>query len=114
MLFRHTKNGRLSLFNSLIDVDGNSEIGEKVFRCDSVHLAGAVSLRLEEGYDYKSPANPDISDCEVKLRNITILTPDNSTNGKCLHLVNCDRFDISGCVLVSSSRSTDLAPYPAR
>ena len=55
-----------------------------------------------------------ISDCQVRLRNITILTSDNSTNGKCLHLENCAMFEISGCVLVSSSRSTDLAPYPSR
>ena len=91
-IFRHTKNGRLSLFNSLIDIDGNSEIGEKVFRCDSVQL----------------------SECEVRLRNLTILTPDSSTNGKCLHLLNCARFEISGCVLQSCSASTDLAPYPDR
>ena len=73
-----------------------------------------VGLRQHQEDSYQSPAYPDISDCEVKLRNITILTPDNSTNGKCLHLVNCAMFEISSCVLVSGSRSTDMAPYPAR
>ena len=55
-----------------------------------------------------------ISECEVRLRHLTILTPDTSSNGKCLHLEKCQRFEISDCVLVSSSPSTDLGPYPSR
>ena len=54
LIFRHTKKGRLSLFNSLIDIDGNCEIGEKVFRCDSVRLTGWSGLPLQELDNYWS------------------------------------------------------------
>ena len=98
----------------MIDIDGNSEIGEKVFRCDSVHLAGgSPSVSARKIFSLTS-CLVLISDCEVRLRNLTILTSDNSSNGKCLHLENCERFEISDCVLVSSSPSTDLGPYPSR
>ena len=45
---RHTRGGCLSLVNSFVDIDGDLEIGDKVFRCDNLHLKGdSSSWRLD-------------------------------------------------------------------
>ena len=54
------------------------------------------------------------SECEVRIRNLTIESLENTTNGKCLELQNCSNFEISNCGLVARSDSSDMAPYPGR
>ena len=52
--------------------------------------------------------------CQVKIRNITIESAENTKNGKCVELEDCDNFEITHCSLKCFSETSDLAPYPAR
>ena len=39
------KNGEVNLYNSSIDIDGDSEIGEKILKCHTIYFKGKERLR---------------------------------------------------------------------
>ena len=42
---RFLKDGHLSLENSLVNIDGDSEIGDKSLRCHTIILKGKLNIR---------------------------------------------------------------------
>ena len=41
------KNGEVKLYNSCIDIDGDSEIGEKILTCHTIYLKGEKRSSME-------------------------------------------------------------------
>ena len=103
------KNGDLFLENSLINIDGDSEIGDKSLKCHTIFLKGKMnifSLRSHSFYPH--------TDCDVNIRNISIESGAEMKDGRCLELENCSNFVIINCKLSCQSDTSDLSPYPNR
>ena len=54
------------------------------------------------------------ADCEVNIRNITIVSGLQRRDGRCLDLDNCSNFTITNCSLRCDSDTSDMSPYPHR
>ena len=54
------------------------------------------------------------ADCEVNIRNITIVSGLGRRDGRCLDLDNCSNFAITNCSLRCDSDTSDMSPYPHR
>ena len=105
-LYKHMRDGVISLTNTFIDIDGECEVEKKTVECQRIHLKGIlIKSELFHNLFYQ--------DCEVKIRNIVFKTVE-GMNGKCLELESCDGAEISGCSFVCHSSSQDKAPYPQR
>ena len=105
------KNGDLFLENSLISIDGDSEIGEKLLKCHTISLKGKMnsfnsSHSLSFFYSF--------TDCDVNIKNISIESGAEMKDGRCLELENCSNFVIMDCKLSCQSDTSDLSPYPNR
>ena len=111
-ILRFMKNGDLFLENSLINIDGDSEIGDKSLKCHTIFLKGKMnifSFLIKKSF-ILSPH----TDCDVNIRNISIESGAEMKDGRCLDLENCSNFVIINCKLSCQSDTSDLSPYPNR
>ena len=103
------KNGDLFLENSLINIDGDSEIGDKTLKCHTIFLKGKMNI-----FSLRSASFYPHTDCDVNIRNISIESGAEMKDGRCLDLENCANFAIINCKLSCQSDTSDLSPYPNR
>ena len=66
-LYKHMQDGRLTLARCYVDIDGDCEVEKKEFVCHRLHL----------------------KDCQVRVRNLKIISAEVEKDGKCLELEEC-------------------------
>ena len=90
-LYKHMQDGRLTLARCYVDIDGDCEVEKKEFVCHRLHL----------------------KDCQVRVRNLKIISAEVEKDGKCLELEECKGALVEGCTFSCASNTSDMAPYPA-
>ena len=91
-LYKHMVNGELALTGCFVDIDGDCEVGAKEVVCHRLCF----------------------KECQVKVRNLKIISLETKKDGKCLELVGCQGALVEGCTFFCLSSTSDMAPYPAR
>jgi len=89
-LYKHMQEGRLSLTRCYVDIDGECEVEKKELLCHRLHL----------------------KDCQVRVRNLKIISLEAEKDGKCLELEDCQEALLEGCTFTCASPTSDMAPYP--
>ena len=54
-----------------------------------------------------------LKDCQVRVRNLKIISTEAEKDGKCLELEDCEGAFLEGCTFSCASNTSDMAPYPA-